>query len=345
MGVTQQITAAVIGCSDFAVRHMEGYAENPGSRLVAVVDLNADLAAGRGRQFGVSSYSSLHNMLDEARPQACTIFTPPATHKQIAEELARRGIAILCEKPLAVTPAEAGEIVGMAERAGVVLLVGFCYRFCELVLKARSLVESGAIGRMALCTIRFGSKFPYEGTWRVHRECGGGFMMDSLIHFLDLFRWFFGEVDRVYGVLRAINPTMEADDVASVMLSAESSQSGVLEGSWVTPSLESRISLDGDEGSLVLSYAKVRPNQLTFRKGQREEVLFSSNSARFKAEIDHFLACIRGETKPLVTGADGVKALEIAEAIYRSVREQRAVKVGRTEKTSTHGVKEDRPGS
>jgi len=330
MKTSKLIKVAVIGCSNFAVKHMDAYLKNPQAELVGVVDLNHTLAKLRGEQFDVPYYTSLHKMLDEASPQACSIFTPPTTQKKIINELLKSNIAILCEKPLGTSSSEAKEISEHVQKNNAIFLVGFCYRFCQLINKAYSLIQKGVIGQVVFCTTKFGSRILFEGTWREKKELGGGFLRDSMIHFFDLFHWFFGDIDRVCGNISTTKPEIEVEDTASVMIVFKNGVSCLFNGSWVTPSTSCVISIEGDKGTIEIIYPKEGTNYLVLRTEQYEEKIIVENKLdRFHNEINHFLQCVSGEVEPLVGGSVAVHAHQIVEAIYKSVEKNNWFKYDR----------------
>jgi predicted dehydrogenase len=128
--VTQTLRIATAGAGYFSQFHYDGWARVAGVRLEALCTLDQAEAEAAAKRYGVPrAFIEIEAMLDEARPDLLDIITPPATHLGLVRAAARRGIAVICQKPLAPTLAEAEELVRVAEDAGIQLVVHENFRF------------------------------------------------------------------------------------------------------------------------------------------------------------------------------------------------------------------------
>src|SRR5205807_7388205 len=130
---------------------------------------------------------------------AVDICTPPAFHAPVALAAIERGLPVISEKPLARNPIEARAVVEAARGHGVPLMTAFCHRFHEPIVRVRRLIDEGSLGRVVMFRNRFGAKFPnIAERWFSKAEvAGGGVLMDTSIHSVDLFRPLVGEVRNV----------------------------------------------------------------------------------------------------------------------------------------------------
>src|SRR5690242_17118883 len=139
-----ELRIAVIGCGGIGAVHLKSWARVENARVTAACD--ADRA--RAEAAGAAAYTDFETLLEREELDAVDICTPPHLHAPVAAAALRRGLATLCEKPLARTPAEAAEIVRAAAEAGAPLMTAFCHRFHPPVEFVRGLIEGGKLGRV-----------------------------------------------------------------------------------------------------------------------------------------------------------------------------------------------------
>jgi len=320
-------TIGVIGTGGISRAHMHAYAADSRARLVGMADIDLERAQLAAAEFGGHAYSDYEAMLDSERPDAVSICTPPVVHQAAALACINRGVRVFCEKPLAYSAAEAGEMVQAARDRGVLLMTAFCHRFHEPVMKAKALVARGRLGRILMYRNRFGGRIAMEGTWFGRKAvAGGGTLLDTSIHSADLFRFLVGEVVEVTATANTLAQRVDVEDSAAMLLTAAGGAIGVIEASWVTPYGVNVIEIYGEKGAAIVDYDH---NALRYRldgmKGWR--TVKPKGPDRFTLEIRHFLDCVRGESQPQVTGEDGLKAQLVIEAAYRSAAEGVRVKL------------------
>lgn len=140
------LRVAVVGLGGIAKLHFLSIAEARGVELAAVCDLNADLVARCSAEMGVPGFTDLKALLADIRPDVVTIGTDTSSHARLTLMAARGGArAVHCEKPMAVHPADAREMVAVCESAGVLLTINHQRRMGD-VLAARRFIENGGLG-------------------------------------------------------------------------------------------------------------------------------------------------------------------------------------------------------
>jgi UDP-N-acetyl-2-amino-2-deoxyglucuronate dehydrogenase len=332
-----QLGIGLIGCGDIAPAHAKALAEASSARLVACMDTVPSSAQSLGEQYGVPHTTELAELLARPDVDAVTVATPAFTHADLAEQAAKAGKAVLCEKPLAADLPDADRMIAACRDAGVALATCFPLRYLGAAKWTRELVQTGALGDVIAVRLRnLGEKDGsywvggYSGRtstdWRKSKaQSGGGIIITNLSHHLDLSRAITGlEVARVYGETGTFVTDVEVEDVGVACLRYENGAIGTLEGASCfyggTPEPgivvlatkgQSRFGLWGGTCDVYLTEAAagVPARQWTTREF-KDSIL---------AELyDDFAPAVRAGQTPPCTGEDGRKALEIAAAIYRS---------------------------
>jgi predicted dehydrogenase len=194
-------TVAIIGLG-FGRAHIPAF-QAQGCRVVAVCQRDQASAKKIADAYGVAQvFARWEDMLERARPDIVVIATPPHLHRDIALAAVAGGAHVLCEKPVAMTQAEARAMVDAAARAGRVAMTGFNWRFPAAMQRMRAMIDEGFVGRVLHLSGRwFGARWADEGstaTWRMDRaQAGHGAMGDMGVHLVDLVRWTCGDVRRL----------------------------------------------------------------------------------------------------------------------------------------------------
>jgi UDP-N-acetylglucosamine 3-dehydrogenase len=314
-----KIRVAVVGAGGIGETHLKAYAEWPDlCEVVAVVDIHFPTAEERVAHFGGHAFADYVEMFDAVQPDAISICTPPNLHLLIVELAAARNISVLCEKPPARTLAETKAIVEAMEQSGGILQFAFCHRFHRSVVQAQELIASGKLGKVVQIYNRFGFRFARAGqSWFTDREiAGGGILIDTLVHSVDIFRSLAGEVAQVAASLSTTLPGIDVEDSASLLVTSESGVIGVLTCSWVTPVSEAEFRIYGTEGEAVIDYAQ--PHGLRYKLSGDDgwTQLPFDTPGRFTLQAEHFLCCVKEGAAPKITGADGIAVMKVIDAAY-----------------------------
>src|SRR2546422_347929 len=212
------LTVGVVGLG-FGRAHIPAFQAN-GCRVVAVCQRDVAGAKAVADRYGVPHvFERWEEMLERATPELVVIATPPHLHRVIAVRALASGAHVLCEKPLAMTRAEAEAMVDAARRAGRVGMTCFNWRFAAAMQELHSRVAEGALGRILHLALRWlGARWADEkaaATWRMDRaQAGHGAMGDMGVHLVDLVRWSFGEFRRVSAHTGIAYPSRSAPGVS-----------------------------------------------------------------------------------------------------------------------------------
>jgi predicted dehydrogenase len=317
----------VIGAGGIGRTHLRAYAD-AGTAAVAVTDIDAARSAAAAEEFGVVAYPDLAAMILGADLDAVTVCTPPAHHLPTALQAIGGGLAVLCEKPMAMSKTECDQMIEAAQAAGVLLTVGFCHRFQPHIEAMRAAVRRGEIGTVLSFRNRFsGHLAGVEDSWFSRPEIsGGGVLMDTCVHSVDLFRHLVGDVADARGVTATtatpLGPALEVEDTAVLALRSTAGVLGVIEASWRARPGEALISLHGTDGALQLDYSTLTLSRHP-ADGSEPQHLAVADDNRFTLQARHFLACLRGEEQLRVTAEDGAAALAVLDAVTGRTDERR----------------------
>jgi predicted dehydrogenase len=219
-------TGAVIGCGTISIVHLAAIRNLDGVDLVGVCDTDADRAAAVGRDHGVPWFTDHRELLERVRPDVVHVCTPHNEHVPVAIDSLDAGVAVLVEKPVGHTVAEAERLIAAARRRPEVK-VGVCLqnRYNTAVRTVRALLESGELGAVhgASATLLWhrAPEYYQARPWRGRkRDSGGGVLINQAIHTLDLLEWLLGDVVRVRGHTGryALDGVVDVEDTASVLL-------------------------------------------------------------------------------------------------------------------------------
>ena len=321
---------AVVGCGAMGRIHARNIAAARDAELVAVADVEADLARKVAEESAPHRvYAHEQAVLDDAEIDAVVLATQPETHADLIGTAARAGKHILCEKPVGVSISETDSALRAVETAGVKLMVGFNRRFDPTFGRLKAIVDSGGVG--ALCTLHIFSRDPATGT--ASAQGARDLFLDTSIHDFDMVRFLSGEeVESVQVSGKQFGEGRGDPDTAITVLTLASGAVAVIDNSRLSAhGYDQRIEAFGLAGEA--SAPNVRTHNVTVSGPEGAHAtppmpFFTERYAvSYGAELDAFIDCLQNNSDPAVSGADGRAALLLAIAAQRSYREGRAVAV------------------
>ncbi|MCG3209217.1 MAG: Myo-inositol 2-dehydrogenase [Anaerolineae bacterium] len=322
----------------FAHLHAEAYIHNiralPGVEFVGFCDDDAARGQHFAAQFNARLFPSYESLLAE-QPDGVIICSENNKHRPLAEQAAQAGVHVLSEKPLATNLEDARAMIDACAAAGVTLMTAFPMRFSAPLLEVKATLNAGTLGRVfSLNTTNQGQMPIAHRQWFVDKElAGGGAMMDHTVHLADVLRWFLNtEVTEVYAVNNHIlhRDTVDVETGGLLMLTLADGTFASIDCSWSKP-------LNYPTwGGLTMELISERGLTVVDAFSQNLNVYNQSNSSHWwaywgsdanQAMIAEFVAAIRGQRPPAVTGEDGYRAVEVALAAYRSAETGQPVKL------------------
>ena len=233
--LNRTLRVAGIGAGYFSRFHYEAWKRIPEVELVAVADLEEEKAQETANQFGIgTTYTDYQEMLDREQPDVVDIITQPDSHLALCAEAARRGIHVICQKPLAPSFEEAALIVKTAQDAGIRFMVHENWRWQPWYREIKRLHTQGELGEifsLSFC-LRTGDGWgqrAYLDRQPYFRTYPRLFVFETGVHFIDTFRFLLGEVETVYAQLRRLNAVIAGEDSAQVILGFKNGASALLD--------------------------------------------------------------------------------------------------------------------
>jgi predicted dehydrogenase len=283
-------------------------------------------------------------MLDKVQPDILDIITPPATHLAFVREAAQRGITTICQKPIAPTLSEAQALVEVAEDAGILLVIHENFRFMPWFRRVRQFIDQGQLGDLhsIMFRLRTGDgqgPCAYLDRQPYLQQMERFLIHETGIHFIDTFRYLFGEVTSVYAMTRKINPVIAGEDAAYLLFEFANQASGLFDGSRLNDHLADDCRLtfgemlvEGSAGVLRLDgFGRIwwRPHG-----GGEKELAYSWRNRNFSGDcVFHFQRHVidhLSQGTPIENlGRAYLKNYHIEEAVYRSAQEHRRVPIRR----------------
>jgi len=334
--MVRKVKVGVVGLGRIGRLHAEIFKSKvEGAELVAVVDIVEDLAKGVGERLKVDWYLDYEKFLKREDLDAVIICTSTFKHAEMAIRAAEEGKHILCEKPLTVTSEEAKEVINKADKAGIKLQVGYMRRFDYAFFQAKESIRKGEIGKPLVFIGIARDPSPPPG-WAADPKLSGGIFLDMLSHDFDMARWLMeSEVREVY--VKGGNYIYEEIkekgdlDVVSIGFSFENGALGYIHGSRKSAfGYDLRTEVLGTDGTVFIGNA----SDPLFSVGTKSGLRFGGYQWFFKRFYDayveedrHFVKAVLKDKEPLVKGLDGLRAVQIAEACWKSYKEGKPVRV------------------
>ncbi|MEZ4712875.1 MAG: Gfo/Idh/MocA family oxidoreductase [Caldilineaceae bacterium] len=324
-----------IGMLSFAHGHAVSYAANLRTldhvEIVGIYDDNAQRGRQMANRFTTTYFDAADDLLAQGLDGAI-ICAENANHRPLVEQAAGRTGYILCEKPIATTVADAQAMIDICAQTNTQLQIAFPVRYSPPVQQLKQMLDAGKLGRVyaAKCT-NHGSM---PGGWFVDRKLsGGGAVIDHTVHVIDLLRWFWGaEVTEVYAEIgeNLLHPDLGIDDAGMLSFTLANGVYGTLDTSWSRPGAyptwgDVKLELVGEQGAVQVDAFEQHVALSSQKTGKTQWVNWGSNVDL--GLVRDFVDAIRTGRPPSITGEDGLRALEVALAAYRSAELGRPVRL------------------
>jgi UDP-N-acetyl-2-amino-2-deoxyglucuronate dehydrogenase len=327
----------IVGCGLISDWHARAVEAIEGAYLVGVTDVNKDAREKTALKYGVRSFDSLEQMLNNKEIDVVSICTPSGLHAPLAIKAANAGKHIILEKPMALNLKESDEIIEACDKNNVKLTVISQLRFTDSVARVKAALAEGLLGRIIMGNVymkyyrsqEYYDQSSWRGTWKMD---GGGALMNQGIHGIDLLQYIMGDVKSVFAHTRTLARNIETEDSAIAILEFENGALGSIEGTTsIYPGFSRVLEVNGSKGTIALQEdsiikwiieGKDAPEGILERETSNKS---ASNPADFGieghiAQITDMVNAIREDRKPLVDQHEGRKPIEIIMAVYESSR-------------------------
>lgn len=328
------VNVCVIGSGRAGMIHARNFARSvPNARLVAMVDPVKETAISACQELGIKTwYDDYRQALASSDIDAVVVVTPTAYHRQIVVDAAVAGKHILCEKPMAMTVDECQAMIDATEKASVKLQLAFMRRFDDSFMHAKERVDSGEIGDVvSVKSLTHGPSVPQR--WMYDISKSNGPLAEVSSHDIDALHWYADSyISEVYAIAdnyRCPDAREEYPDFYdNVIMNCRfsSGAQGFVDGAQgVAYGYDSRVEILGTRG--IIHVGKMQNwNVMTVTASGMSTPFVKSWQNLFldayRLEDAHFVECILTDTRPRVTGRDGLEAVKVVLAGNRSIRER-----------------------
>lgn len=332
----KSLRGVAVGAGYFSHFQYDAWARLPGVGITALCNRNVDRAREAAARHGVPKvygWDELDRMLDAEKPDFIDVITPPETHLDLVRRAAARGIAIICQKPLAPTWEESVAVVQAARAAGVRFMVHENWRWQPWYREIKRQLEAGAIGDLFSIAVRMrmGDGWPenaYLARQPFFRTYPRLLVYETGVHFLDAFRYLGGEIKSVYARLQQRNPAIAGEDAGQIVCGFASGATAILDASRYNEAdtADTRytfgtVRLDGGRGHLELDLEgnlTIKPLGQPARRLDYPHTRNGFAGDCVFALQQHFVDRLRDGGPFESTGEDYLKSVALVEACYRS---------------------------
>lgn len=324
---------AVIGAGRAGMLHARNLRRNvPGAKLVAICDASAETLATAGDELGVDArFQDFDQLIDGADLDAVVIVTPTFLHAEVACQAAAAGLHVFLEKPMALTIEECESMNEATKAADVRLQIGFMRRFDRKFQQAKSVIESGDLGRpMIVKSTGRGPGGP--GRWMYDLAKSNGIVAEVNSHDIDTLRWFAGsDYETVYALGRNFkSPDAREDfpdfyDNVVAQFQFRNDTLGQLDGTCPAHyGYDARVEVLCEKGVMFIGHAEQSGLTWIDAQGRTHGQAVVTWRELFKdaylAEMCDFVRCIEEGRDPSVTGQDGLQAVRAVIGINESIK-------------------------
>ncbi|MGL4325761.1 MAG: Gfo/Idh/MocA family protein [Beijerinckiaceae bacterium] len=344
--IHKKMQIALVGAGAIGRQHLSHIMVDPDVALHAIVDSSPG-ASAIAAQYCAPWYSDLDAMLANGRPDGVIVATPNQLHVEHGLKAIAAGIPVLVEKPLADNLAAAQQLVLASEKAGVPLLTGHHRRHNPVIAHAKTIVDSGRLGRIIAMHGFFWLMKPddyFDVAWR--RAPGAGPVLTNLIHDIDVLRHLCGEVEAVQAFQSSAVRGFDVDETTVVTLKFANGALGTMNisdtvvspWSWEHTASENTayprtdqtcLYIAGTHGALSVPRLEVWSNKekRSWWEPFTTERTVAAEDNPLRRQIRQFCRVIRGEERPLVSGREGMLTLQVIDAVQRAAKSGETVSI------------------
>lgn len=344
-----KVRVGIVGAQFAASLHAEAYRRCPYAEVAAVASL--DNLENFCKTWQVSDgYEDYNEMFSRQDIDLISLCVPNYLHKQIGTAALEAGKHVISEKPLATTLEDAQAMIDAAEKGERLLMYAEDWLFAPALVRAKAIIEEGALGDILYIKAKEAHPGSHSIYARTKRYCGGGAMIHLAIHPIGFVRWLKAQdvvevtgFSSVGGENNLLHKEYEGEDWSAGVLKFEDGTYALVEGNYITlGGLDDQVEIYGSQGNMRINLSSGSPisvfslpgysyalEKAETTKGWTKPAIDEEASLGYISEIAHYVNCVRGKEELAwgEKGIDGLKALEIALAVYESASCGRSVKL------------------
>lgn len=337
------LKAGLIGCGYISAKHIRSMAALPDIKLVAVSDIQQKSMMQTIKTYQqlkknhnpIAMYTNYQEMLSDSEIDFIIIAVYSGLHAPIAKQALKKGKHVMIEKPMALSLADADEIISLSKRFNKKVLVCHQLRYMPHMRKIKALIQKQGLGKINFTSVSlrlnrtdaYFSNSSWKGTW----EKDGGMLVNQGIHLIDLFIWLMGDPENVYGDIAGKQHHKEIEDIASGIVTFSDHRKGLIEANTVSQpaNIGYEIALFGEKGTICIGGKGLQdvlhchcPQYPNFK----DDLIRTINTnAEHVFMYQDFIQAIEQDLPPLVSAEEGRRALALVFALYDSALKKQPV--------------------
>lgn len=330
--------AAVIGCGAIHELHAYAIQENEDTELYAVCDIVKERADKTAQNFGCKAFYDFEDVLKCEEIDVVHICTPHYLHAPMAIAAMQAGKHVFCEKPMAIKPSDAQDMIDTAKETGKTLGICFQNRYRNVAVQAKRILDSGKLGKIkgARANVFWKRDREYyaSGDWRGKWDTeGGGVLINQSIHTLDMLNWLCGGAQELKAHVDTfeLSDCIEVEDSAFINLRFKDSANALFTATNVYAA-DTPIEVDivCEKGTMSIR------DVLTVKYEDKTEIYEDTKSKAFgktvwgithKQIIDDYYRALKNGDEFFVNGKEGINTIKLIDAVYRSHSEDRYIEI------------------
>ena len=354
---------AIIGCGRISHKIAEGVAKNNDRmKLVVLCDPIEEKMFETEKTYNkkikseipILKYKNYKEILKENKIDIAIISTESGYHEEIGLYFLENGVNLIIEKPLAMSIEGAQKLVGTAKKNNLKLAACHQNRFNHPIQLLKKAIIENKLGKIYSGTARVlwyrDENYYNQASWRGTWKLDGGTFMNQCIHNIDLLNWMIdSEIDTVYSIANTFSRKIEGEDYGVILIQYKNGKIGTIEGSVITypKNLEETLTIVGERGTVVIGGTAVNKVDTWRVDGDKEEDFKKVDCGDpnsiygygHEALYKDFIESIEENREPLVSGIDGMLAVKIILAAYKSRKTGMPIKFSEFKEFSTLDMK------
>lgn len=337
----RKIRIAIVGCGRISKNHFDSIkARADELELVSVCDTDVSVLAAHHEKYDVPTYLHLKEMMGNEELDLVVLCTPSGLHSNQAEVVAKHGVNVMTEKPMATRWHDGLRMVKACDDAGVRLFVVKQNRGNSTLQLLKKAIEKGRFGRIYMVNVNVFWTRPQEyydtAKWRGTWEFDGGAFMNQASHYVDLLDWLVGPIESLQAYTATLARNIEVEDTGVVSVKWRCGALGSLNVTMLTypKNLEGSITILGEKGTVRIGGVAVNEIQhWEFLDSDPEDENVKSASYETSSVYgfghplyyENVVNVMRGNTEPETDGREGLRSLEVLIATYLSARDGKRI--------------------
>ena len=333
--MASSIRFAIIGCGRIAQRHAE-HINNKGI-LVAVCDTVKEKADAMAAQYKATAYYKVEDLLAaEKQVDVVAVCSPNGLHAEHSIKALKAGFHVLCEKPMAITVQDCGEMIQAAEKSNKRLFAIKQNRYNPPVAAVKKIVEEGRLGKINSVQLNcFWNRNTdyYQNSWKGTLKMDGGTLFTQFSHFIDLLYWIVGDVDKVQAVMGNFTHQgiIEFEDAGAVIVQFANGAIGTINYTVNSykKNMEGSLTLFGEKGTVKIGGQYLNELEYQSIEGYVIENLPEGNKpnnygnyvgsmSNHDKVYDNVIDVLQHNASITTSAFEGLKTVEIIEKIYKA---------------------------